>query len=395
MLLPSPFPPDIRVEKEARFLQAGGHTVHLICSGRGGESAEDWYEGLSIHRVLEDRARWRRVARSVHLPFAWDRPLTAMWRNRVADLVRAQRIEALHVHDLPLVEVALEVGGRHSLPVVFDMHENWPEAVRAWTRGRPRLLVLLMVFLLKRLEASCARRSRHIVVVADEQVDRLVALGVPRERITVVMNTEEAEHFTALTPTASLYDRYRHRFVVSYVGGFGPHRGLETAVEAMALVREIRPAALLLLVGTGKNVDGLRRLVGERGLEANVELTGRVEFRDVPEYIRVSDVGLIPHLASAHTDCAIPHKLFQYMLLGRPVIVTDTKALGRIVGETGCGVIVPSGDARRMAAAILRLHDDPEIGRRLGEAGRHAVAASYNWHIEARKLAALYAGIGG
>jgi glycosyltransferase involved in cell wall biosynthesis len=206
------------------------------------------------------------------------------------------------------------------------------------------------------------------------------------------MNTEDPERFAALAPTASLHARFRHRFVASYVGGFGPHRGLETAVEAMAVVREVRPDALLLLVGTGRNVDSLRRLVSARRLEANVELVGRVELCDVAEYIRASAVGLIPHLASAHTDSAIPHKLFQYMLLGRAVIVSDARPLARIVGETGCGLVVPSGDRRRLAEAILRLHGDPELRERLGEAGRRAVETSYNWEIEARKLTALYDG---
>jgi glycosyltransferase involved in cell wall biosynthesis len=395
MLLPSPFPPDIRVEKEARSLQAGGHTVHLLCAGREGQSAEDRCKGTLIHRVFADRARWRGLSRAMRVPYAWDRPLMTVWRKRLANVVRAQGIRVLHVHDLPLVKVALQVAGRLSLPVVFDMHENWPEAVRAWPQGRPGLLVRVLVLMHRRREAYCVRRVQHIVVVVDEQADRLVALGVPRERITVVMNTEEADRFTVPTSSTPLRDRYRNRFVVSYVGGFGPHRGLETAVEAMALVRESRPDALLLLVGTGRTVDGLRRLVAERRLEANVELTGWVELRDVPEYIRVSDGGLIPHLSSGHTDHTIPHKLFQYMLLGRPVVVTDARPLKRIVGETGCGLVVPSGDPRRMAAAIMRLHSDPEFRRSLGDAGQCAARSSYNWEIEARKLVALYARIDG
>jgi glycosyltransferase involved in cell wall biosynthesis len=98
---------------------------------------------------------------------------------------------------------------------------------------------------------------------------------------------------------------------------------------------------------------------------------------------------VIPHLRNDHTDTTIPHKLFHYMVLGRPVLTTDCHPLERIVGETRCGLVVPSGNAEEMARAAASL-SEPDLRARMGEAGRRAVAAGYNWEHDAGVLIDLY-----
>ena len=78
----------------------------------------------------------------------------------------------------------------------------------------------------------------------------------------------------------------------------------------------------------------------------------------------------------------------------KPVIVTDAKPLKRIVEETKCGIVVPSGDYNKMAEAIIGLHKDEKWTRKLGENGRNAVEEKYNWKNEAKKLVDLYKKLG-
>jgi glycosyltransferase involved in cell wall biosynthesis len=119
---------------------------------------------------------------------------------------------------------------------------------------------------------------------------------------------------------------------------------------------------------------------------------GYQPFERFPSYIAASSVCLIPHLKSDHTDTTIPHKLFHYMLLGKPVVTADCRPLRRIVEETGCGVVHRSGDPDAFATAVASL-TDKALRRQMGEAGQQAVRERYHWDRDARRLTDLYEGL--
>lgn len=392
VLLPSHFPPDIRVEKEARSLIADSHEIYLICMGREDRLTRESFENINVHR-LPFRGKLDLLARvsAYSINPLWRKN----WINGIEEIIKNEGIEILHVHDLPLVPISISIGKKYKIPIIFDMHENFPEALRVWREGKSILgytydLVFDSVFLYKIIEQRCVKSVNHIIVVVKEQKDRLIKLGVPDDKITVVMNTEDLEVFDNVE-IISL--DYRDNFVISYVGGFGQHRGIDAAIKAMPKILDKIPNAILLLVGgkgSGKYEEELKKLCKNLKVENNVAFTGWVDFNYVPSYIALSDVGLVPHYASGHTNTTIPHKIFQYMAMKKPVIVTDAKPLKRIVEETKCGIVVPSGDYNKMAEAIIGLHEDKKWARKLGKNGRRAVEVKYNWEEEAKKLISLY-----
>ena len=98
----------------------------------------------------------------------------------------------------------------------------------------------------------------------------------------------------------------------------------------------------------------------------------------------------MPHRKHAHTDATIPHKLFQYMLASRPVIVSNCRPLARIIEETGAGLVFESGNVSELAGRIAELVNNPGLREEMGSRGRAAAAAKYNWETEGYKLVALY-----
>jgi glycosyltransferase involved in cell wall biosynthesis len=275
--------------------------------------------------------------------------------------------------------------------VVADLHENYPMALRFYTSGRhyswigrfrrsPRRW--------ERYERKSVPSCAQVIAVVEEMRSRLIAVGVPADRTTVVANLVNVEPFLSF-PVDPLGGEFDGRFVITYVGGFGVHRGLETAIRAMKIVVRSDPTALLLLVGDGTSSTDLEGLVRELSLDSNVRFEGRVSFDRVPSYIAASDICIIPHIRSVHTDAALPHKLFQYMLLGKPVVASSCDAVQRVVEDAKCGLLFPPGDDAAMADALLRL-TDPELRERLGARGRAAVLDRYNWSESERRLLGLY-----
>jgi len=396
MVLDSYFPPDIRVEKEARALIRAGHEIYLLSLGKEGLPSTEYFNGINIIRIFPSESFLDRLLDFISFTIFFD---SLAWKKALINIIDQYNIDVIHVHDLPMVKTAITVAKKFNIPVIADLHENYPEALKVWRRGiktwkRALLNLISPVWRWKRLEKSILHRVDRIITVVDEAKEHYVKdCGISPEKITVIMNVEDLNEFDNLKIDYSLVRKYEDNFVISYIGGFGPHRGIDTAIKAMSKVVEEIPDAKLLLVGgkASKEYEGyLRKLCKDLKIENNVEFTGWVDFNLVPSYISLSDVCLVPHLASGHTNTTIPHKLFQYMAMEKPVIVTDCKPLKRIVEECKCGIVVPSGDYNKMAEAIIMLYQNKEYARKLGKNGRRAVEEKYNWENEAKKLCELY-----
>lgn len=390
MVLEGTYPPDVRVAKEARAL-ATEHDVSLLCLGDARE--RERVEDLDVVRfpwedfLLAERA----VNRANYLL----RSYAPLWYREIQSFAATEDVDVLHVHDLPLVDTAARVADERRVPLVADLHENWPEAIRQYRTEKdplPRALDTLKrpIRRIKRAERRAMASDAVLTPVEEGREHYLRDCGAPPGRVHVVGNTVDLDHYD--TDPAPIDFDGSDGFVVSYVGSFGPHRGLETLVDALPRLREQVPDATLLVVGSGSDryERALRERVRREGVADAVTFTGWVDFDDVPRYVAASDVPTVTHRDTPHTRTTVPHKLFQYMALGKPVLVTDVGPLGRIVGNEACGAVVPPDDPIAAADALARLANDPDRAAALGENGRRAVAERYNWAQDARVLRRVY-----
>lgn len=400
MLLRKQFPPDIRVEKEARALRAAGHKVVLLCRGDDDRPQTETIDGVDIVRIDTHHGISSMQRRRESLRYY--RTLTHPRWAAALDAYVQSGIDAIHVHDLPLVRTGLSVGKRHNIPVVADLHENYPEAVRQWRRMYDRQAVLtqlptlawftfLPIRRLKRIEARCTRAADAVLTVCEEgRRHYLKDCQVAPDRVAVVSNTVERAQFdTETTPVSG----YQDEFVLIYVGKYAPHRGLEAVVRALPAVIEEIPNCRLLIVGAPGNEtygNAFRSLAQRLGITDHITFTGWVDFERVPAYMATADVCLVPHADTPHTQTTLPHKLFQYMAMTKPVLVSDVAPLKRIITETGAGLVAEAGESTEMADAILRFHRNPDWLTELGQKGCTAVQDKYHWTRDADKLRAVY-----
>ena len=396
MVLEGSFPPDIRVEKEAKSLIAKGHEVFLLSIMKNGEMKEEILNGIHISRIPIKKSFLSRL----FIFGTFSIFLTRFdWKKYIRIFIERNSIEILHVHDLPLVNTGLTIAKEMSIPIIADLHENYPEAVRAWNAGCQSIVKKII-----QVPFSPSRWDRHASIVLP-QVSHVIAVidegkeyykkwyGIKDDRISVIMNTEDLEYYDSIKIKDEIIEENASKYIISYIGGFGPHRGIDTAIQAMPHIIDSIPDAKLQLVG-GKGSPAfetaMHQLCKDLKIEQHVEFTGWVDFSLVPTYIATSSVCLVPHHASGHTNSTIPHKLFQYMAMKKPIVTTDCLPLKRIVEETDTGFVVPSGDFVAMANAVITLYNNPELARRFGENGRRAVEKKYNWNIESKKLVELY-----
>lgn len=383
------FPPDIRVEKEARALQSAGHQILLVCENLSNRPRHEIWQGIEIIR-LAPLAPWRyRLQRMWMFLTLHDR----RWEQKLSEVIRSERPDAIHIHDLLYVGPGVRVAKRFQLPIVADLHENYPALVeiRDLTMTSSYRAISRFIYSADRLrhyERTMLPQCDKVIVVVDEAATRIAAAtGLPLDQIAVVGNSEDIDEAERMAPQTIVLPPAALRLL--YVGGFGIHRGLEVVIQAMPQIRQRLPSAQFVIVGDGQDLAQLTALAQQLGVQDAVCFEGRQPFSRVHGYIEASDICLVPHVANEHTDSTIPHKLFQYMYMQKPVVVSSAKPLARIVKAYDAGAVFQSGDPVAFAEAIFSL-TDPERRRVCGQHGQQAVIERYHWAYDAAVLTQLY-----
>ncbi len=395
MILNAPYPHDIRVKKEADALIAAGFRVHLLCLRKASEPYEEVVDGLKVTRIDAGTNNYQLARWDVVMSMTFKHP---RFMDAIPRWVSNCSIQCLHVHDLPLAGTALALRGELGVKVIVDLHENYPEALRTWFEWRKGLLVRIK----NRLFMNPGRWSRHernavkqadcVIAVVDEMKQRLLSnYQVEPAKIVVVSNTEE-KSFANQPLDQNIYGELASRFKVVYSGGIGPHRGIDVAIEAMKYLGAHNNIDLVI-IGSGSNdvIAHLKSLSEKHGVASRVHFMGYQPFNRFYSYMHLADVNLIPHKSNAHTDNTIPHKLFQSMMAGKPVVVSSSRPLKRIVSQAHAGLVFEAGNPRDLAQQILRLYKDTLLRKELGSNGVKATLnGTLNWETEQEKLVDLY-----
>ncbi len=420
MVLPESYPPDPRVEKEAKTLVKKGYDLHLLCLNLNNKPNYEIVEGVKVHRInpqfrgisgIFNRLmikfnpilkKKQHIAKSQNpvkdslgiinriLFNNIDHLFRSDWYKTIDLLIKKHNYDIIHVHDLPLARTTLAVARKYKKKVIFDMHENWPEAMKAHTNYPflKKIILNLAVWVYKRQEKLSWKYSNKILVVVKESKDRLIKAGVLNKKIEIIRNSVDSDYFDNNKNHKLNFKRNKSDFIVTYTGTFGTHRGLDIAIKAMAEVIKKNPKVKLLLVGDGPNKSSLQKLARSLNIEKNIIFTGYVNKKYLPSYINTSDVCLILHTSNQHTNSTIPHKLFENMYMGKPVIVTSVKPLKRIVEKENCGLVVNYNHSE-VADAILKL-TDKKLSNKLGKNGRSSAVKTYTWEVVSKNLEKIY-----
>lgn len=386
MVLDHAYPPDLRVENEVKTLVSAGYEVTVLAIGPDSREA---LEESGSSRIIRARipAQMRNKMRGLAGSFPF---LDWYLGSKLSKLYSAHPFQAIHAHDLYLFGACIKAGKKLGVPVVGDMHENWVEALRhyKWSTSIPgKWVVNLEKWQV--LEDKWTREVDRLIVVIEEMAERLVQNGLPSSHISTVPNTINLDDF-ASWPLKHLagFEELRPRLI--YTGGMDRHRGLEDVVRAMPFITKEHPTAELVLVGDGSVKSEIEALVSDLGMDQHVLFTGWQDQQKVKSYMASCDIGIIPHKKTIHTDHTIPHKLFHYMFMELPCIVSDCKPLKRIVNETECGLVYESGRPEELAAHAIALINSAELRKKQGLAGSAAVRDRYNWDGTATSLVNVY-----
>ncbi len=382
MVLQSDFPTDMRVEREAQSLIKAGHNVYLLCDNRIKRERFASIQNINVIRLPHRKYlhNW------INIPI-YPNPV---WLSAIKKLAIAYEIDVIHVHDLPLALSSIKIGRKLNIPVILDLHENYPAAMELWYRSGIMGWTLRNPKLAKILEKYCLQRVSKIIVIDPEHKQLLIQQGILENWIYVVENTISKNFIKQLEKNDETLDQFADKFVLFYFGKIGPERDLEVALEALPKIKRKIPGTKLIIAGDGPHLPNLKNLTNQLEIENDVIFNGWTSFENAVALFNSSDICILPQGANSYIDNGIPNKLFQYMSFGKPIIASDTKAISRVVSETGCGEIFKSKSPDSFAEAGFKIYYSKNP---YGENGKKAILEKYNWEKSEKNLLKLYSEI--
>lgn len=347
-------------------------------------------ESIHCRRWVEAMAR---RGHDVHLitPVPWDipgatvhvHPLYPMGARGISRLVQGLRnvyqvrrkLRQLHpdlVHILGLFTLLgpdLKHAADIQAPVVVS---TWGSDVCAW-QGESRRDYFLKQYILQRAEALTAtsefQAKETQKYVANGREIRVIPYGVDLERFPL---TERP-----LPPDGACTIGCVKRLEVIY--------GQSHLLDAFAIVARELPAARLLLVGDGTTRGDLLKQAERLGIVSRVDWAGSVPNDRVPDLLARMDVFAMPSLRESFGVAAV-----EAGATGLPVVASRVGGVGEVVVDGETGLLVPPGEAKPLAEALLRLARDPALRSRMGKAARVRVERFYEWNSNVAAMERLY-----
>jgi glycosyltransferase involved in cell wall biosynthesis len=223
------------------------------------------------------------------------------------------------------------------------------------------------------------RQAAGTLAVSRPLKERLVDIGVPAERVHVLHNGVDVEHFQLLDMSAArrATGLPSDRQIVVYVGNLKVSKGAADLVEAARLLREHgEDAPLVVLVGDGSARPLLDSELRRHGLAEHVLLAGARPHAEIPTWMAAADVFCLP----SHAE-GCPNVVLEALACGRPVVASSVGAVPDLLDET-CGAMVAPKQPAPLADAlreVLTRHWDPSALR--------ARVLPLSWEENARVLA--------
>lgn len=336
----------------------------------------DLFTALSIHQ--KDDRTFPPNRRCIQFPYfrrlLWRLLLVhpaVLWKFL---FIRPRIVHIFVAELLPLAFVFRWLGAE----VVYEVQENLYKKIplKSYNRG----------WVFERLFRHFDHRARRVfkfVFTEDAYLNEYQNLQKP---YAIVHNFAASEWLSRPFPLPDLqHPTFFYAGVISF------ERAFDTMMRAMVMAKRRYPAVRLHLFGHLRiSPKTLEAHPDYQAVKEHLIFHGYVPQEEAFEYVREALAGIALLKPVGDYADSYPTKLFDYMALGLPVITSDLPLLKAVVEPAQCGFCVSPYDAEALAAVMLSCIEQPKPLRTMGENGRKAVKASYNWEKEAEKLMELY-----
>jgi glycosyltransferase involved in cell wall biosynthesis len=375
----------------AEGLAARGHEIHMVLPWHPRWTRPRQEHGVTFHHFRYAPSPSLNVfgyAESLQADVAFKAaafaaaPLAAVaaW-DLTRRVVRETSATLVHGHWV-VPGGAIAAAARRGLPLVVSLHGS-------------DVYVAERHALISSAAHATFRRAAMVTACSEDLRLRAEHLGSDAERsVTIPYGVDSSRFRPDREARAAMRARWgvpEDAEVVFTAGRFVKKKGFEYLIDAVASLRQRRPALRLVLAGGGDLDAELRERLQRQDATGLAILPGVLSQDDVARGLAAADVAVVPSVRDdAGNVDGLPNVVMESMASGTPLIATPAGGIGSVVTDGATGLLVPERDVMGLAGAIDRLIADRALAGRLGDTARRWAVAEGSWARVAERFEAVY-----
>ena len=351
--------------------------VHVLAPHAYGAAVEEQLDGILVTRYRYFFSRWQNIAyqggilqnlkhkpiRYGLLPFFILAQLIAL-----VHLLRRHQYDCIHAHWMipqGLIALIARLFLKSPPPLIVTSHGSDLYSLQGKVFNRLKRFVVL--------------NSTAVTVVSNAMMDVIRQMCVDKSNVHVIpMGVDLQNRFipTNSRDTTGL---------LLFVGRLIKNKGIAYLIEALPLILEKHPHAILRIVGEGKEKEQIKRRILELNLKKSIEFVGPVENDSLPKLYRSSDVVVFPSIFAEGFGLV----LVEALGCECATVVTDLPAMRDIIHDGKSALVVRQRDVEQLAQKVILLLEDSKLRQSLGKQGREDVLKRFDWDIVTKQYATL------
>lgn len=380
------YPWDIRADKVCRAFSSSGWDVYILAR---------WVDENSEFEILANNIKVIRTGFKAPQYRTYPVSFNPIWKKAIMKLVNQVKPDLIMPRDIMLAELCGKIGKKYNIPVIMDMAENYPAAMKGWKKYRRTFLSRLVVHKLKipeLVEKRAVKLMDGIITVCYEQNERLKSVYYYEiNKTCVVHNTPETGFFIKKrlaeksdSSKDNLFKENQKKLIFGHHGYTSDEKSLVKFLYGFEQASQENENIEFHIAGTGESIEELKLLVENFNSKERIKFYGEYSYEDLPEIIGNWDIGVIPYQLNEFNHYTIHNKIFDFFAMGKPVFCSETRPFVRLINETGAGITVNCESEFEIRDGILKIYnmDLYEMSKK----GLEVFNNYYNWSIDSKRM---------
>ena len=271
------------------------------------------------------------------------------------------------------------IAKRKDIPIIIEVNE---------VSGLKRVRKQTLKSLATAIEKMILKAADAIIVVSPFLRRYIERKGINPDKIYIIPNAVNLKNFHPEADGKEIKSKLdtADKVVLGFVGKLLPWNNLEFLIDVFRDISEEVPNVHLLLVGDGQMRKPLEDMVKRYGLEEKVSFVGQVNHINVPNFISVMDICIIPESNQYRS----PIKLFEYMAMAKPVVAPHLEPIESVITNGENGVLFELRNKDSLKEALIGLIRDHKKRKEIGDKAWRTVVERYTWENNARQITEIY-----
>jgi len=269
---------------------------------------------------------------------------------------------------------------------IFNISDLWPESAIKLGVLHNKLFIKMSVW----LEEFCYRKADAVTCQTQGIVNDIVNRGVDKNKVHLITNGVDTKLFKSENRDECFRSEIgiKNKFALCYAGIHGLAQGLQVIINAAEIVKD-EENIQFIFIGDGPEKQDLIGMVKEKGLK-NVTFLPLQPKANMPKIVASMDSAIIPLKKLELFKGALPSKMFETLSSEIPIILPVQGEAAKLITSANAGIVVEPENPKEIAEAVLKLYNDIELRKKLGENGRAYVMENYARENITKKLEKIF-----